>query len=72
MTSPVQPDLFGAVHVEAKDLTRGTTVRRGGAAFTVTDVEHHRDSAVVRGKDLRHGGLVEIGCWPATPFEVIT
>ena len=69
-----QPDLFGVVHVEAKDLTKGMRVRRpGGPAFTVTDVEAlGGGGAVVRGKDLRHGGLVEIGCAPDTQFEVIT
>lgn len=72
--TPPQPDLFGRVHIEARHLARGMTVsRNGGPAFAVTCVDPlGKADLLVRGKNVRHGGLVEIGCAPDTQFEVIT
>lgn len=71
--APQQPDLFGVVHVEARHVKPGALVKHGPVAFTVTHVEPMRHGGVlVRGKEHRHGGLIEIGGTPATQFEVIT
>lgn len=70
--APQQPDLFGVVHVEALHVKPGARVRHGKVAFTVTDVEPMRHGGVlVRGKEHRHGGLIEIGGTPNTQFEVM-
>ena len=70
--APQQPDLFGVVHVEARHVQPGARVKHGPVAFTVTHVEPMRHGGVlVRGKEHRHGGLIEIGGTPATQFEVL-
>ena len=73
MDFPQQPDLFGVVHVEAQHVKPGARVRRpGGPAFTVTHVEPMRHGGIlIRGKEHRHGGLIEIGGTLATQFEVM-
>ena len=73
MDFPQQPDLFGVVHVEAQHVKPGARVRRpAGPAFTVTHVEPMRHGGIlIRGKEHRHGGLIEIGGTPATQFEVM-
>ena len=74
MTEPLpQPDLFGVVHAEAQHLKPGATVRRpGGPAFTVTEVVPlGAGGLLIRGREHRHGGLIEIGGPPNTQFEVM-
>ena len=70
--APQQPDLFGVVHVEARHVKPGARVRHGPVAFTVTDViTLNAGGILIRGKEHRHGGLIEIGGTPATQFEVL-
>ena len=72
MDFPQQPDLFGVVHVEAQHVKPGTRVKHGPVCFTVTDVlALSAGGVLVRGKEHRHGGLIEIGGSPATQFEVL-
>ena len=72
MDYPQQPDLFGVVHVEAQHVKPGAQVRHGPVAFTVTDVlPLSAGGILVRGREHRHGGLIEIGGTPATQFEVL-
>ena len=73
MTEPVQPDLFGVVHVEAQHVKPGARVRRpGGPAFTVTEVEPMRHGGIlVRGREHRHGGPIEIGGPPTLQLQVM-
>ena len=72
MTSPQQPDLFGRVHVEAQHVKPGARVKHGPVAFTVTDVEPMRHGGVlIRGREHRHGGPIEIGGPPTLQLEVI-
>lgn len=73
MTVPQQPDLFGVVHVEAQHLKPGAQVKHGPVEFTVTDVEPMRHGGIlIRGKEHRHGGPIEIGGPPTLQLEVIT
>lgn len=73
MTEPVQPDLFGVVHIEAQHVKPGARVKHGPVEFTVTDVlPLNAGGILVRGREHRHGGLVEIGCGPDTQFEVLS
>ena len=68
-----QPDLFGVVHVEAQHVQPGARVKHGPVAFTVTHVEPMRhDGILIRGKEHRHGGPIEIGGPPTLQLEVIT
>lgn len=72
MTEPQQPDLFGVVHVEAQHVKPGARVKHGPVEFTVTDVlPLGGGGRLVRGREHRHGGLIEIGGTPATQFEVM-
>ena len=72
MTVPQQPDLFGVVHVEARHVKPGARVKHGPVEFTVTDVlTLNAGGILVRGREHRHGGLIEIGGPPATQFEVL-
>ena len=73
MTDPLpQPDLFGVVHVEAQHVKPGARVKHGPVEFTVTDVlPLNAGGILIRGKEHRHGGLIEIGGTPATQFEVL-
>ena len=72
MTVPQQPDLFGVVHVEAQHVKPGAQVRHGPVAFTVTHVEPMRHGGIlIRGREHRHGGPIEIGGPPTLPLEVI-
>ena len=68
-----QPDLFGVVHVEARHVKPGARVRRpGGPAFTVTDVlPLNAGGILIRGREHRHGGLIEIGGPLTLPLEVL-
>ena len=71
--APQQPDLFGVVHVEAQHVKPGVRVRHGPVEFTVTEVEPMRHGGIlVRGREHRHGGLIEIGGPLTLPLEVIT
>ena len=72
MTEPVQPDLFGVVHIEAQHVKPGARVKHGPVEFTVTDVlTLNAGGILIRGREHRHGGLIEIGGTPATQFEVL-
>lgn len=70
--APQQPDLFGVVHVEARHVKPGARVKHGPVEFTVTDVlTLNAGGILIRGREHRHGGLIEIGGTPATQFEVL-
>lgn len=72
MDCPQQPDLFGVVHVEAQHVKPGARVKHGPVAFTVTDVlALSAGGILVRGREHRHGGPIEIGGPPTLPLEVI-
>lgn len=72
MDCPQQPDLFGVVHVEAQHVKPGARVKHGPVAFTVTDTQRlSADGILIRGKEHRHGGLIEIGGPLTLPLEVI-
>lgn len=72
MTEPVQPDLFGVVHVEAQHVKPGARVKHGPVEFTVTDVlDLSAGGILIRGREHRHGGPIEIGGPPTLPLEVI-
>lgn len=72
MDYPKQPDLFGVVHVEAQHVKPGARVKRGPVAFTVTDTLRLSDDGIlIRGREHRHGGLIEIGGPLTLPLEVI-
>lgn len=67
-----QPDLFGVVHVEAQHVKPGARVKHGPVAFTVTDVlTLSAGGILIRGKEHRHGGLIEIGGPLTLQLEVI-
>ena len=70
--APQQRDLFGVVHVEAQHVKPGARVKHGPVEFTVTHVEPMRHGGIlIRGKEHRHGGPIEIGGTPNTQFEVM-
>ena len=70
--APQQPDLFGVVHVEAQHVKPGARVRHGPVEFTVTDVlTLNAGGILVRGKEHRHGGLIEIGGPPTLQLQVL-
>lgn len=71
MTSPLQPDLFGVMHIEAHHLQpRQIVSRPRGPLLEVMEVADLGTAGVlVRGRDIGHGGLVEIACSRFTPFE---
>ena len=73
MTEPVQPDLFGVVHVEAQHVKPGARVKHGPVAFTVTEVVPLgvAGGILIRGREHRHGGPIEIGGPPTLQLEVI-
>ena len=72
MTEPVQPDLFGVVHIEAQHVKPGARVKHGPVEFTVTDVlDLSAGGILVRGREHRHGGLIEIGGPLTLPLEVL-
>ena len=72
MDYPQQPDLFGVVHVEAQHVKPGARVKHGPVEFTVTDVlALSAGGILIRGREHRHGGPIEIGGTPATQFEVM-
>ena len=72
MTEPVQPDLFGVVHVEAQHVKPGARVKHGPVAFTVTDVLNlNAGGILIRGKEHRHGGPIEIGGPPTLQLQVL-
>ncbi|UBI01580.1 hypothetical protein [Corynebacterium freneyi] len=64
--------LFAPLRVTARELRPGQLVSRPrGPLFTITDVDAIAAAGViVRGRDHRHGGFVEIGCSSYTSFEV--
>ena len=67
-----QPDLFGVVHVEAQHVKPGARVKHGPVEFTVTDVlALSAGGILVRGKEHRHGGLIEIGGPPTLQLQVL-
>ena len=69
---PQQPDLFGVVHVEAQHVKPGARVKHGPVAFTVTDVlALSAGGILIRGKEHRHGGLIEIGGPPTLQLQVL-
>ena len=70
--SPLQPDLFGLVHVEAQHLRpRQTVSRPRGPLLEVMEIANLGAAGVlVRGRDVNHGGLVEISCSRFTTFEI--
>lgn len=67
-------DLFIDTRIEARNIGKGAIVRRGaGPAFTVVSVSDMKHGGVlVQGKNTTHGGLVEIGCYPNTEFQIAT
>ena len=73
MTDPLpQPDLFGVVHVEAQHVKPGARVKHGPVEFTVTDVlTLNAGGILIRGKEHRHGGLIEIGGPPTLQLQVL-
>ena len=72
MDYPQQPDLFGVVHVEAQRVKPGAQVRHGPVAFTVTDVlTLSAGGILIRGREHRHGGPIEIGGPPTLQLEVM-
>ena len=72
MTEPVQPDLFGVVHVEAQHVKPGARVKHGPVEFTVTDVlPLNAGGILIRGREHRHGGLIEIGGPPTLQLQVL-
>ena len=72
MDYPQQPDLFGVVHVEAQHVKPGVQVKHGPVGFTVTDVlALSAGGILIRGREHRHGGPIEIGGPPTLPLEVI-
>ena len=67
-----QPDLFGVVHVEAQHVKPGTRVKHGPVEFTVTEVVPLNAGCIlIRGREHRHGGLIEIGGPPALQLQVL-
>ena len=67
-----QPDLFGVVHVEAQHVKPGARVKHGPVEFTVTDViPLNAGGILIRGKEHRHGGLIEIGGPPTLQLQVL-
>ena len=67
-----QPDLFGVVHVEAQHVKPGARVKHGPVEFTVTDVlTLNAGGVLIRGKEHRHGGPIEIGGPPTLQLEVL-
>ena len=72
MDFPQQPDLFGVVHVEARHVKPGARVKHGPVEFTVTDVlTLNADGILIRGKEHRHGGPIEIGGPPTLQLQVL-
>ena len=70
--APQQPDLFGVVHVEAQHVKPGAQVRHGPVAFTVTDVlALSAGGILIRGREHRHGGPIEIGGPPTLQLQVL-
>lgn len=70
--APQQPDLFGGVHVEAQHVKPGARVKHGPVEFTVTDVlDLSAGGILIRGREHRHGGLIEIGGPSTLQLEVI-
>ena len=72
MTEPVQPDLFGVVHVEAQHVKPGARAKHGPVEFTVTDVlALSAGGILIRGREHRHGGPIEIGGPPTLQLQVL-
>lgn len=67
-------DLFIDPLIESRHLKKGMVVRRGaGPIFKVVWISSLKNGGVlVQGKNTIHGGLVEIGCYPDTKFQVVT
>ena len=67
-------DLFIDTRIEARNLGKGALVRRGtGPVFMVVSISDMKHGGVlVQGKNTTHGGLVEIGCYPNTEFQIVT
>ncbi|MFC3849757.1 hypothetical protein ACFORJ_06215 [Corynebacterium hansenii] len=67
-----QPTLFSVVHVEAQHLRpRQIVSRPRGPLLEVMEVaDLGAVGVLVRGRDVDHAGLVEIGCSRFTTFEV--
>ena len=72
MDYPQQPDLFGVVHVEAQHVKPGAQVKHGPVEFTVTDVlDLSAGGILIRGREHRHGGPIEIGGPPTLQLQVL-
>ena len=70
--APRQPDLFGVVHVEAQHVKPGARVKHGPVEFTVTDVlTLNAGGILIRGREHRHGGPIEIGGPPTLQLQVL-
>ena len=65
-------DLFISTRIKARNLRKGAIVSRGaGPVFAVVSVSDMKHGGVlVQGKNTSHGGLVEIGCYPDTEFQI--
>lgn len=67
-------DLGINTRIEARNLKNGAIVSRGaGPVFKVVNVSGMKHGGVlVQGKNITRGGLVEIGCYPNTEFQIAT
>lgn len=72
MTNLPQPTLFSVAHAEARHLRpRQIVSRPRGPLLEVMEVaDLGAVGVLVRGRDVDHAGLVEIGCSRFTTFEV--
>lgn len=67
-------DLQIDMSAKAMNLKKGMIVSRGsGPKFEVLGTSAMNDDGIlVQGKNTTHGGLVEIGCFPDTEFQIAT